>query len=406
MRILVLSNFYPPHFIGGYELGCRDVVDGLKQLGHDVNVLTSTHGLKTAKQSDGIYRWLESDLGLSLDGSSADLFKILKKESENQRAFARVCREFAPEVLYVWNATHISISLALNAQRRGLQVCYFISDHWLSEWENDALYSLKFRSPRKLHRRLLWKSLLASLKISGLLPNECLDLANVHFASHYLKDEAIGARKAVSNAEVIYWGVDVNRFQPKKHDGKARRLLYVGQLTHHKGVHTAVQALKTIIADSRHRSTMLTIVGGPDYENRVHQFVDSLGLEQNIRFTGLVPRDHLPRIYEEHDILLFPSIWEEPFSLTLLEAMSSVLAVVGTDTGGTSEILKHEVNGLIFPKEDVSECARQVIRLLVDAELLEALGRQGRSTVEDYFRIDQMVDRIDAGLKKAVNLDS
>jgi glycogen synthase len=43
MRVLVLSNFYPPHFIGGYELGCRDVVEGLKARGHDVRVLTSTY---------------------------------------------------------------------------------------------------------------------------------------------------------------------------------------------------------------------------------------------------------------------------------------------------------------------------------------------------------------------------
>src|SRR5215471_7385424 len=185
MRILVLSNFYPPYFIGGYELGCRDVVDALKQRGHDVGVLTSTYGLASAGQaaenhqclelepdstahSRGIYRCLETDLAMNLDGSSADLFKILKKESTNRRAFARVCRAFRPEVLYVWNPTSISISLALSAQQLGVHVCYFVSDHWLAEWENDALYSLRRRSPRKFYRRWLWKSLLASLNASGV----------------------------------------------------------------------------------------------------------------------------------------------------------------------------------------------------------------------------------------------
>lgn len=402
MRILVLSNFYPPYFIGGYELGCRDVVEALQQRGHDVNVLTSSYGLTSAAKTPGIYRCLETDLGLKLDGSSGDLFKILKKESRNRRAFARVCREFAPQVLYVWNATHISISIPLTAQQAGLRVCYFVSDHWLSDWESDALYSLKSRSPHKFYRRLLWKSLVGSLNASRVLPAERLDFANVQFASSFLKREAMKANKDVSKADVIHWGVDVGLFHRRRRSGKGCRLLYVGQLAQHKGVHTAVQALKMIVTDPTHRSTTLTIIGGPDYENRLHRLVESLGLEHRVRFTGLVPRDQLPGIYQDHDILLFPSIWEEPFSLTLLEAMASGLAVVGTCTGGTSEILKHEVNALIFPKEDASECARQVTRLLDNDRLLDALGQHGRQTVEDWFRIDQMVDRIDAGLRKMI----
>src|ERR1044072_8859028 len=154
MRILVISNFYPPHFIGGYEIGCRDIVEALKARGHDVIVLTSTHGVNRPEHSDNVYRWLKTDLELKINGSSSDLLKIIKKESINRRAFNRVCRAFRPDVVYVWNATRISISIAIKAQQMGLAVFYFISDHWLSDWESDALYSLKRRRPRRLHRRL------------------------------------------------------------------------------------------------------------------------------------------------------------------------------------------------------------------------------------------------------------
>jgi glycosyltransferase involved in cell wall biosynthesis len=177
--------------------------------------------------------------------------------------------------------------------------------------------------------------------------------------------------------------------------------LYVGQVTSLKGVHTAVEALKVIVKQPGHRSTTLTIVGGPDYGNRIHRLVWSLGLENNVRFTGLVPREQLPSIYREHDILLFPSIWEEPFSLTLLEAMSSGLAVVSTNTGGSSEILRSEENALIFRKEDADTCAMQVIRLLEAPRLFDNLRRNARSTVERDFRLDDMVNKIDLELKKA-----
>lgn len=400
MRILVISNYYPPHFIGGYEIGCRDIVEALKSRGHDVRVLTSTFGSDRPEHSGHVYRWLRTDAALKIDGSSADLLKIIRKESINRRAFARVCRDFQPDVVYVWNATHISISLAVKAQEMGLAVFYFISDHWLNEWESDALYSLKRRSPRRLHRRLAWRPLISLIDASGFVPRAELDLSRVQFASRFLKQAALRANRPVENAEVIHWGIDGDRFPFNESPHNPRRLLYVGQVTLLKGVHTAVEALKLMVEQPRHSSTVLTIVGGPDYDNRIRRLVASIGLERNVSFTGQVSRDLLPAIYREHDVLLFPPVWDEPFSITLLEAMSSGLAVVGTNTGGSPEILEDEVNALIFPKEDAESCARQAVRLIEDPVLFDRVRRGGRRTVEEGFRLEGMVDRIELELKK------
>jgi glycogen synthase len=400
MRILVISNFYPPHFIGGYEIGCREIVEALKSRGHDVRVLTSTFGANRREHSGDVYRWLETDLGLKINGSSSDLIKIVRKESINRRAFERVCRQFSPDLVYVWNVTHISVSLAVKAQRMGLRVFYFISDHWLSHWESDAVYSLKHRSPRKLHRRLAWKPLISLMNATGLLPRAAPDLTRVQFASRFLKQSALQAGRPVSDAEVIPWGIDGKRFPFNEASHSPRRLLYVGQVTRLKGVHTAVEALKLLVEQSSHRSTVLTIVGGPDYDDRIRRLVSSFGLESNVVFKGQVAPDQLPRIYSEHDVLLFPSVWDEPFSITLLEAMSSGLAVVATNTGGSAEILEDEVNALVFPKEDSQACAALIGRLFNAPQLFEKIRRNGRRTVEERFRLDRMVDRIDLALKQ------
>ncbi|PJF40380.1 MAG: glycosyl transferase family 1, partial [Chloroflexi bacterium] len=50
--MLVLSDYYPPHYIGGYELICEKVIEGLVDFGYEVCVLTSTHGVEQA-QIDG-----------------------------------------------------------------------------------------------------------------------------------------------------------------------------------------------------------------------------------------------------------------------------------------------------------------------------------------------------------------
>ena len=205
MRILVISNFYPPHFIGGYEIGCRDIVEALRSRGHDVRVLTSRHGILRREQTGHVYRWLETDLALKID-SSAHPARIIKKELINRRALDRVCRAFLPEIVYVWNATHISISLALKAQQMGLAVCYFISDHWLNRWESDALYSLNQRRPRRLHKRLAWKPIVGLLHASGMLPRDDLDLSRVQFASRFLKQAALRVGRPVADAEVFTGG--------------------------------------------------------------------------------------------------------------------------------------------------------------------------------------------------------
>ncbi|MFQ5772284.1 MAG: hypothetical protein ACE5HX_17245, partial [bacterium] len=83
MRILVISNLYPPYFVGGYELGCRDVVDGLKARGHHVKVLTSTYGVNKPEHDSEVYRWLQSDLGWNTR-SLTRFVKLLRKEVRNQ----------------------------------------------------------------------------------------------------------------------------------------------------------------------------------------------------------------------------------------------------------------------------------------------------------------------------------
>ncbi|MBU1727395.1 MAG: hypothetical protein KJ880_07180, partial [Candidatus Omnitrophica bacterium] len=61
MKILVISNYYPPRVIGGYELACREAVEGLRAKGHEVSVLTSLSYADTDVKEEGVYRLLKLD---------------------------------------------------------------------------------------------------------------------------------------------------------------------------------------------------------------------------------------------------------------------------------------------------------------------------------------------------------
>src|SRR6266542_1423162 len=107
MRILVESNVYPPHYIGGYELGCYDVVAGLRARGHEVRVLTSTYGVDHPTTNDQVYRWLQ----ISFD-SDPTWDDVVVKEATNQRALQLILSDFCPNIFFCWNLRHASISHA------------------------------------------------------------------------------------------------------------------------------------------------------------------------------------------------------------------------------------------------------------------------------------------------------
>jgi glycogen synthase len=405
MRILVVTNFYPPHHVGGYELGCRDVVQGLLARGHDVRVLTSTYQVRGPRREGSTYRWLRPYIVWSGGDPYRSLPKLFLQEATNQQAFRQLCRSFRPDVVYLWNLTHISPCVAFTAEQLGLPVAYFVSDGWLAQWDRVPWFYRWTHRPQRPHRRAGWQLCRLLLQAFALLPPSRIpDLRYAQFASHYLRGDAVRAGLPVANARVIHWGVDVDAFSFRPSRDEATRLLFVGQVVRHKGVHTAVEALKQLVQKYGHRSATLTVAGGsvlPDDERSVRESVVSLGLQDHVSFVGQTPRTELPDLYRSHDILVFPSIWDEPFSIVVLEAMSSGLAVVGTQTGGSGEILEDGRNALVFPAGNAPACAAQTSRLLRDNALLERVRREGRRTIEERFQLRAMLGRVETALVEA-----
>jgi glycogen synthase len=406
VKILVLSNLYPPHFIGGYELGCQDVVEGLKTRGHQVRVLTSTHGVAKPECDGEVYRWLEWD-GLKADASRLSRFsRVIRKEMRNRRALTCLLRVYRPDIVYAWNLAGISVSLLFLSQQLRLQVCYFIFDEWLAGWENDLAYA--FWSDHRQLLRVKAKACLRPLaRLWKLTPSGSLDLRYAQFASEYLKERTRLAGKPVEAGEIASWGIDTQKFRFREELSTPKRLLYAGQLVPQKGVDTAIKAVRVLVQNHGHGWEGLTIVGPaetrPDYVRELQGLVESYGLSGRVSFHAGVSRDQLVHIYHEHDILLFPSVWDEPFGITLLEAMSCGLAVVATATGGTPEILKHDTNALIFPKRDAVACAGHIERLLDDDELFDRIRNNGRRMVERGFGLESLIARVEDLLMKAAS---
>jgi glycogen(starch) synthase len=406
MRILVVSNFYPPHHFGGYEMGCREAAEGLAARGHEVRVLTSSHGLGRPAREGSVYRWLAADMWGPEKPLPRRALEQLRKEARNQRAFRAVVGEFRPDIVYLWNLANVSVSLALSAQRMGLPTCYYNFDLWLTRWRSDNWLRLWPPAPRRAAVRLATRAARALLERFGIVSDGALDLGHVQFASHYLKRATLAAGEPVADAEVIHWGIRAEEFTYKTDRGEPPRLLYVGQVIEHKGVHTALEALRILVRERGREGLRLTVAGGsafPEYVEGLRRFVREHGLGENVEFAGHVAHERLPEVFAAHDILLFPSVIDEGLGISMLEAMASGLAVLGTATGGSAEILEHERTGLVFPKEDAAACAAQIGRLLDDAGLFERLRAGGRRRLEERFTMRRALDEIERSLQRQVD---
>lgn len=228
-----------------------------------------------------------------------------------------------------------------------------------------------------------------------------------------------------ARCHTLYNGVDTDLFHPPRDVAmpgyNANRLLYVGRISPEKGVHVLIRAFK-IVAESR-PGVQLHIVGTatlmpylflwPDRTDRAiasleafygetlfdmvrrQLFLRARGYladlaaeiagDDRIIFQGAVLHPGLIERYHRAAVLVFPSVWNEPFGMPTAEAMACGLPVVSTCSGGIPEIVKHGRTGLLVSRDDVGELARGIQQLLDDPALARAMGEAGRRRVLERF---------------------
>jgi glycosyltransferase involved in cell wall biosynthesis len=377
VRILVISNLYPPEVLGGYEILCHQVCQDLIRRGHQVLVLTTGQG-----DQAGVSRQLRLVAPFSRP-AHRDRLATFRCHWHNRRVTAQTIDRFAPDVVFFWSQLRLSLGSLRAVQDQGCKALYTLNDDHLKGYLPAPWKS----SPRGLLAWLLDRTMARHLTLQGIT------LPALVAISEKLKSNLLELGVPVAHSAVVYQGIPVEKFPLKANPGSLgspTRLLYAGQLHHYKGVHTLLQALQDL------RGFSLTVVGtGPDaYLQQLRALAQ--GLE--VSFVGRVPHDSLPEIYREHDIFVFPSIWDEPFGLTHLEAMASGLPVVSTTNGGQGEFLRDGENCLAFPAGDAAALARQLETLRDQDSLRGRLALAGRATVEQNFSLSRYLDDIEAKL--------
>ena len=390
MKILVVSNLYPPQHVGGYELGCRDVVEQLRTRGHVVQVLTSNFRngkTETPPGETGVERELQFNI------SPTDPPHDKRRE---MRVFKNALLRFAPDVVYFWNQSGLCYWLPFTAHWLGFRCAFFLSDASFASWRIGAW--LGGAAQKKFVVRALFGT---TFLVRGW---PVMENCTCHFASEFLRQVAVrhGIAPAPRQSVVAHWGIEQAPFAGvTRSRWPVQRLLFAGQLIQQKGVHTVIAALALLAQEKSFSELTFSIVGGgyfPDYENQLRAQVAQLGLARRVNFLGKVPRAELPRIFAEHDALVFPSEWDEPFAITPLEAIASGLAIIGTTTGGSGELFRNGETAMTFAAGDVADCARAIRELCASRELFEKISGNAQHVVREQHTLEAMVDKIERSL--------
>jgi glycosyltransferase involved in cell wall biosynthesis len=390
MRILALSNLFPPDVIGGYELLARDVVLALRARGHDVEVVTTGE----ARPSDP--PWVRRALSLTRpfgEPGALDRGRHLVAALEQRAAMDVVLGEpFDAALLFSLRRLGLHAPRAL--ARHGVPHVYLFNDDYLLAHRPGAGANAITRG--------LWSAVergpFAARTWDGVRFERAI------YVSASTRQQLQDGGAPVPEGRVCWQGVDRAMFARRAPRPVPARpaLLYTGRVHPTKGVDLAIRALGELRRGGLEATLRIAGTGADAELARLRAIAEEERVAAHVEWLGFVPRDRLGDVYRAADVFVFPSTWQEPAGLTYLEAMSCGVPVVAIARGGAVELLSHEENCLVA--DDSRGIADGVRRLVAEPDLAERVVAGGEITVRERATLDRYVDVIEAELAEAAGM--
>lgn len=231
--------------------------------------------------------------------------------------------------------------------------------------------------------------------------NKLLQVCRVIYClSDYVKMQFLDGITDNGRIHVIHAGLDLPNHTAPKHP----LILYVGRQTPNKGVLEYAQALETVLP--AFPAWQGVIVGGrrhevsevlSDYEQAVKGVMDNIG--ERALMCGFLPHEETMACFRDAAIVVVPSLWDEPYGRTALEAMAHGCAVVTSGRGGLAEIVGDA--GILVKDVTPESLASAIAGLIENPELLSELQNRAVIRAQD-FSITTCARRFDAVRERAI----
>ena len=401
MRILFISEYFTPKIMGGGEINLFLIAKALVKNGEDVSVLTSDHpGLKRVEIIDGIkiYRKLktaDNPSGVKNNWIRSRLFpksivketkKLNKKLKFDLIHFIGTSIIAAKELRKIKKLRRVNVPLFATIESypalcpkgdrfyHGKRECKYVCSFskFLSCQMNSSEIG-KTKNSWYLKYNLLflyyvynyYKKLNEGLKY-------CKLIAISEYVQKILLQQGRESVVIPNMLEVNKFNVKINK---KTNKSKKTRILYLGSLTKFKGPQVLLKAIKGL------NNVRCNLYGDGPLKDELQRYINKNNLDAEIYQP--VSYDQIPEVYANHDLVVFPSIWPEPFGRIAIEAMAAGKPVIGSDVGGIRETIE-KGKGILVKVGDVKEIHNAIKELIINSEFKKVIKEKREIEEKKY----------------------
>lgn len=379
MRILhILDHSIPLH--SGYTFRTRNILQEQRMLGWETVHVTGSKHLNPAGQEEDVdgfhfYRTPVAD-GFFSRLPILDQLAVVKTLSVR---LDEIVEKERPDILHAHSPSLNGLAALRSGRRHGIPVVY----ECRAFWEDAAVDhgtcregGLRYRLTRAIETRVfrqadavttICEGLRADIVERGVSPERVTVIPNAvdinRFSLHGEKDPGLLQQLGLENRPVIG---------------------FIGSFYSYEGLSLLLDVMPQVL--TRVPDLRLLLVGGGSQERALQLKADTLGIGENVIFTGRVPHDSVQEYYDLVDILIYPRL---PMRLTELvtplkplEAMAQGKIVIASDVGGHRELIRNGETGVLFRAASTESLGNAIVNLLEQRESWDRYRDSGRRFVE------------------------
>lgn len=339
MKIVYINSFYAPDEVGGAEKSVRFLAEEMVQQGHNATVITLGRARETtALNGVAIERLPIRNIYFPTDSANKSALEKLTWHSiDSFNPFAahdisKILDKANPDVIHTNNLAGFSASTLIAIKKRKIPVVHTLRDYYFL-CPNTAM----FKDGKSCEQRCLKCQILSTPRAIA-----SQDVNIVVGNSKFILDKhlSLGLFK---NAErkVIY-----NAYTPKSNEDirpiDTTNFGFIGRLAPTKGIEILIEAVRILATETNQRFRVKIAGDGPqDYLSKLKGKAAGLPID----FLGRTTPEQL---YNQVHWTVLPSIWDEPLARVIFESYAHGVPVIGSQTGGTPELLEEDVTGYIY----------------------------------------------------------
>lgn len=420
LRILVISDHYPPYHSGGYEIRVKNIMDDLSGKGFVIEIITSKPDYlnrnsdrdinypvirklnSTTKKNNLINRIMlhpsSHHFGLLLA-----LIRQIFLDIHDLRIIDHQIIKFQPELIYLGNILPLTKNLLPFLAETKLPVILDDGGATLPILQEDKGIWFKFIEKLLSNNKFLNIAKLNFIRIVGLISKHKIksqwvwpDNLNVMFKREENYQTALRKMIPIHDKIVLPSGIDTQLFTYTKRQQVKFPvcIVYPARIEPRKGQLDAIRLVAKLLDNGI--QTQLFLLGEirKSYFFDLQQEVSALHIEDYIQFVPLVSQNELVTYYKQAGICFFPSYWKDGLSRVPMEAMACGCIVISYGNEGSYEIVRDRQNGFIVNPADYETLVKIVKELISTPELVRDITTQARKDIDTFYLMHNYIDQI------------